>query len=200
MQLDHHLAQVHDQLAAAAALGDDRTREIAATLATTATAAVRLALMNAVSQAADEITAALLDYPGSPAVGVRLDGDEITVDVRGPDPAAAAGDARRDDGEPSARISLRLSETLKADIDEAADRDGVSVNTWLVRAATAALDPGPFGLGGFAARAFGGSGFGPVGFGPFGGPGRRGGGGSASGEGRRGGHGDTHNITGWIDG
>jgi hypothetical protein len=196
MQLDHHLAQVHDQLAAAAALGDERTHEIAQTLATTATTAVRLALMNAVSQAADEITAALLDYPGSPAVAVRLDGDEITVEVRGPEPAASASESRRDDGDPSARISLRLSEALKADIDEAADRDGVSVNTWLVRAATAALDPGPFGLGGLA-RAFGGSAFGPAGFGPFGGgQGRR----ASSGGGRRDGYGDNHHITGWIDG
>src|SRR4051812_15474346 len=148
MQLDHHLSAVHDQLVAAAALGDERTREIAAALAGTATSAVRLALIGAVSQAADEATAALLDYPGSPAVAARLDGDEITLEVRASAAADADGEARRDSaatGEPSARISLRLSEALKADIDAAAERDGVSVNTWLVRAAGAALEPKPFG-------------------------------------------------------
>jgi hypothetical protein len=196
MQLDHHLAQVQDQLSAAAALGDERTREIAATLASTATAAVRLALMNAISQAADEITAALLDYPGSPAVVVRLEGDEISVDVRAAEPASVPAEPRRDEGDASARISLRLSEALKTEIDEAAERDGVSVNTWLVRAASAALDPGPFGLGGFA-RGF-------AGFGPFGG---RGGGGSAGGwaggDARRGSYESraaNHHITGWING
>jgi hypothetical protein len=188
MQLDHHLNAVHDQLIAAAALGDDRTREIAGTLAGTATSAVRLALIGAVSQAADEATAALLDYPGAPAVAARLDGDEITLEVRATGPDAAGAEQRRDDGEPSARISLRLSETLKADIDAAAERDGVSVNTWLVRAATAALEPKPFGP-----HVFGGVGAGGWRFDPF----------SAASAGTDFGgkrRGNQHHITGWIDG
>lgn len=183
MHLDEHLTQVHDQLAAAAALGDDRTKEIASALATAATPAVRLAVLNAVSAAADEITAALLDFPGSPAVSVRLDGDEVHVGVR-----SVAGGAdtpstepRRDDGDASARISLRLSEALKNEVDGAAARDGVSVNTWLVRAATSALHPGPFG--GLGAGLFGSGG-------PFG-PGGPGGG-------RRGEH--SGRVTGWING
>jgi hypothetical protein len=185
MQLDHHLAQVSDQLAATAALGDDRAREIAAALTTAATPAVRLALLKAVSEAADEITAALLDYPGSPAVTVRMDADEISLDVHAAAPAAEPDEPRRDDGEANARISLRLTEALKADIDAAADEEGVSVNTWLVRAATAALRPGPFGFAGL------GSGF--AGLGPdfrvnFGGDPR--------GRARR----DTRHVTGWING
>jgi predicted HicB family RNase H-like nuclease len=144
MQLDAQLAQVHEQLRAAAALGDDRTREIASALSTAAAPAVRLAVLDALTEAADEITAALLDFPGAPVVSVRLDGDEVAIDVHAaaPDPAA---DARRDDADTNARISLRLSDALKADIDAAAERDGVSVNTWLVRAANAALQPAAFG-------------------------------------------------------
>ena len=116
MQLEPHLAQVARQLVAAAALGDDRTREIADALAAAAAPAVRLALLDALAEAADEITAALLDLPGSPAVTVRLDGDEVAVEVRAGRAAARAGRrARRDDGEASARISLRLCEALKAD-------------------------------------------------------------------------------------
>jgi hypothetical protein len=103
---------------------------------------MRFALLGAVSDAADEITAALLDYPASPAVGVRLDGDEVAVDVHSTEPAPAAEEPRRDEGDTTARISLRLSDSLKADIDAAAERDGVSVNTWLVRAASAALRQG----------------------------------------------------------
>ncbi|HEV7203431.1 MAG TPA: toxin-antitoxin system HicB family antitoxin [Jatrophihabitans sp.] len=189
MHLDQHLVQVQDQLTAAAALGDDRTKDIAAALATAATPAVRLAVLDAVSAAADEITAALLDYPGSPAVTVRLDGDEIHIGVQPMAATAEApgGEARRDD-DASARISLRLSEALKTEVDEAAARDGVSVNTWLVRAATNALHPGPFG--GLGAGLFGSGGpFGPGGFGGHSGPG--------SGH-KRGEHGGR--VTGWING
>jgi hypothetical protein len=180
MQLESHLAQVHEQLLAAAALGDDRAREIAGVLGTAADPAVRLALVNAVGEAAAEITAALLDYPGSPAVSVRLDGNEIAVDVHSV--AAPVDDEapRRDGGDPNARISLRLTDALKADIDAAAERDGVSVNTWLVRAASAALRAGVFaaGSGSFSS----GPDTGPA----FGGRGRR--------------RDNQHRITGWING
>ncbi len=152
MQLEPHLAQVPQQLAATAALGDERTREIAEALATAALPAVRLALLAALSELAEEVTAGLLDHPGSPAIAVRLDGDEIAVDIRSVAAADEPAPARRDDGDPSARISLRLTDALKAEIDAAAERDGVSVNTWLVRAAGAALrpdtfPPGPSGRG-----------------------------------------------------
>lgn len=180
MQLEEHITQVQEQLRAAAALGDDRAREIAAALATAAAPAVRLAVLNAVASAADEITAALLDYPGAPAISVRLDGDQLVVDVHVTQQASSADEPRRDDGEASARISLRLSEALKADIDAAAEDEGVSVNTWLVHAATAALRPSPFA--GFDPRTLGA-------FGPSGGRGRA-----------RGRRGDQHHISGWING
>jgi predicted HicB family RNase H-like nuclease len=150
VQLDTYVHQVQDQLVAAAALGDDRVREVAATLASAASPAVRLALLSALSALADEITAALLDTADAPAVSVRLDSDEIRVAVTAT-AAEAAEPPRADDGDVSARISLRLSEALKTEIDDAATRTGISVNTWLVRAATAALNSpsgprgGPFG-------------------------------------------------------
>jgi hypothetical protein len=147
MQLDPHITRVQEQLAAAAALGDDRTREIADALTTAALPAVRLALLDAVSAVADEITAALLDHPGSPAIAVRIDSDEVAVDVRSLAAADDAPQSRQSEGELSARISLRLTEALKADIDAAAERDGVSVNTWLARAAGNALGPGALGGG-----------------------------------------------------
>lgn len=172
MQLDQHLTQVHDQLSAAAALGDERTREIAAALATAANPAIRLAILHAMSAAADEITAALVDFPGSPAVALHLDGEDIHVAVRAVTPDTAAAEHRHDDGDTSARISLRLSESLKADVEDAAARDSVSVNTWLVRAATAALRPGPFGSGQFVRDAGG----------------------------RQRGNHDNHRVTGWING
>jgi hypothetical protein len=153
MQLTDYIVQVQTQLASAAALGDDATRATAEALSTAAEPAVRLAVLAAVSAAADEITAALLDVPGAPAVSVHLDGADLRVDVRptqhpeaGPTDAGATGSG--DEADATARISLRLSETLKTQIEAAARSGSVSVNTWLVRAATAALaGPTPHGWG-----------------------------------------------------
>jgi predicted HicB family RNase H-like nuclease len=176
MQLHEHLEKVQEQLRAAAALGDERTQHVADALAIAALPAVRLAVLSALASAADDITAALLDFPGSPVVTVRLDGDDIAVDVHATSSPADADEPRRDDGEATARISLRLTESLKAEIDRAAEQEGISVNTWLVRAAAAALRPNPFG------------GFGP-GF-PFNTGGGRG----------RGRNANQHHVSGWVNG
>jgi hypothetical protein len=138
MQLHEYVAQLQEQLAAAAALGDEHTRRIAESLVAAAGPAIQLAVLAAVSAAAEEITGALLDSPGAPAVSVRLDGSELRVDVHStaadePAPPPA------DDGDATARISLRLPEALKSEIEAAAKRSDVSVNTWLNRAAFGAL-------------------------------------------------------------
>lgn len=170
MQLERHLAQVQDHLRAAAALGDEHTKDVANALGAAAAPAVRLALLGALSEAADEISTALLDYPGSPVVTVRLDGDAVDVEVRAAEQTEPE-QPRPEDGELNARISLRLSESLKSDIDDAAEAEGVSVNTWLVRVASAAArGSGQLGPG-------------------FGAP---------SGRGRQR-HGQHQRITGWIN-
>jgi hypothetical protein len=137
VQLQQYVAQLQEQLAGAAALGDEHTRRIAETLATAAAPAIQLTVLAAVSAATEEITAALLDAPGAPAATVRLENGELRVEVSRSavdEPAAAP-----EDGEASARISLRLSEALKSDIEAAARSADVSVNTWLNRAASRAL-------------------------------------------------------------
>jgi hypothetical protein len=171
MELHTHVAQVQEQLETVAALGDERTQQTAAALATAAAPAMRLAILAAVSAAADEITAALLDSPGSPAVAVQLDGDDLRIEVRA---TAEQATAPSDDGDTSARISLRLSESLKTEIESVARRDSISVNSWLVRAATNALNPqwGP-GM-------------------RFGDPRRQ--------PGQPGRPGNSHHVTGWING
>jgi hypothetical protein len=142
MQLDDYVTEVQIQLTATAALGDETTRRIAGALAAAAEPAVRLALLNAVSAAADEITAALLDSSDAPGVSVRLDGDDLRIELRRSQPAEGGVDAAGgspDDADNTARISLRLPETLKSDVEAAARRDGISVNTWIVRAVGAVL-------------------------------------------------------------
>ncbi|HEX2902759.1 MAG TPA: ribbon-helix-helix domain-containing protein [Jatrophihabitans sp.] len=146
MHLETMTAQVDTQLAAAAALGDDRTREIAAALAASARSSVRLAILDALSAAAAEITDALYAAgggPASPAVTLRLDGDTVHFSVTPPpaEPVAATEPpgTRADEGEATARISLRLPDALKAEIEQAAGQAELSVNSWLIRAASQAL-------------------------------------------------------------
>lgn len=147
MELEQFLHDVSRQLTAAAALGDERTREVAAALADTARASVRMAILDALAAATVEVTDALHAAIGSaqpiPAINLQLTGDQVRFTVTTPpDVEPAEPDASRsDDGDATARISLRLTDTLKADIERAAGTAGLSVNSWLVRAASRALRP-----------------------------------------------------------
>src|SRR5579859_1637742 len=132
MQLEPFVAEVRTQLAASASLGDEATQATARALATATDAAVRLALLGAMAAAADEINAALLDAPASPAVSVQLEGSDVRIDVRlaeGIDRPEAVAATSVDEADSTARISLRLPEQLKAQIEGAAKAGGVSVNT-----------------------------------------------------------------------
>jgi hypothetical protein len=123
-----------DLLAAADAAGPE-ARAATERLAYALDPAARLALMEAISQAAAEITAEL----PSGGVDVRLNGRELEFAVHAP-PAAAAeptpppatgADEVEDDGS-VARITLRIPESVKARAEELAGRSGHSLNTWLV--------------------------------------------------------------------
>ena len=140
MQLQGYVAQLQEQLVVPAALGDEQARRIAEMLARAAGPAIQLAILEAVSDATEEITAALLDSPGAPSVAVRLDSGELRIDVRTTATEEAAPPT--DEGELTARISLRLPEGLKSEIEAAARHANVSVNTWLNRAAASALASG----------------------------------------------------------
>ena len=132
MDLQRYVSQVQEQLIATARVGDERTHETATALAAAAGPAVRLALLSAVSAAAEEI-GALLE---AATVSAHLDGDDVHVELT---PSEAVPELAVDDGDASARISLRLSESLKAQVELAARSELISVNSWLVRAAGAAL-------------------------------------------------------------
>jgi hypothetical protein len=125
--------------------GEDVTR--AAELLTEALdSSVRLMLLDVLSAAAADITARLSDT----VVEVRLaDGEPTFVVMTAPveaeyeeqaRPAAASGDQ-----EPGARLTLRLPDSLKTRIEAAAAQQGVSVNTWLVRAASRSVQEPPRG-------------------------------------------------------
>ena len=116
------------------------TRVVAERLAAGLDAATRLVLLDALSAAVGEITRDLA--PGS--VDLRLRGREVEFVVTQantePDDHRPAAPVALDDASTS-RTTLRLPDALKAQVDEAAAADGLSVNTWLVRAVAAALQP-----------------------------------------------------------
>jgi predicted transcriptional regulator len=141
MELGQYVSDLQRQLVDAADNGTEDTRAVAERLAAGLDASVRLVLLEVLSNAAGEITRDLA--PGS--VDVRLRGREVEFVVMMPNteseteerPAAAI-----DLDDPStSRTTLRLPDALKTKVDEAAAADGLSVNTWLVRAVAAALQP-----------------------------------------------------------
>jgi hypothetical protein len=119
-----------DLLAAAEAAGPE-AREIAERLSYALDPAARLALMEAVSQAAAEVTAEL---PAG-TVEVRLAGRDLEFRVDAPPAPAPPADVEPADAEDEgslARITLRIPESVKARAEEYAARSGASLNTWLV--------------------------------------------------------------------
>ncbi|MFE5707266.1 toxin-antitoxin system HicB family antitoxin [Rhodococcus koreensis] len=148
MDLTPYVASLRHELAVAAEAGGDDARALAERLTAPLESGVRLALLDALSAAASEITRDLA--PGS--VDLRLRGREPTFVVT-PAPVerlfeeqAASGPDMSppripevEDGAMT-RINLRLPQDLKDRVEEAAREAGLSVNAWLVRSAAAGLE------------------------------------------------------------
>ncbi|AWB85216.1 toxin-antitoxin system HicB family antitoxin [Mycetocola zhujimingii] len=141
MELGPYVTDLQRQLVDAAANGAEDTRAVAERLAAGLDSATRLVLLEALSAAVGEITRDLA--PGS--VDLRLRGRDVEFVVTQPTPEPETDDrvlAAVDlDDTSTSRTTLRLPDALKARVDEAAAADGLSVNTWLVRAVAAALAP-----------------------------------------------------------
>lgn len=149
MDLEPYVSALHHNLAVAAEAGGPDARALAERLTAPLDSAARLALLDALSDAAAEITRDLA--PGS--VDLRLRGREPSFVVTPPpsEPAPDEGESpsapesarpvETDEG-PMTRINLRLSQELKDRVEDAARSAGMSVNAWLVRAAATALDEG----------------------------------------------------------
>jgi hypothetical protein len=140
MDLMPYVELVRRELAVAAEAGGDEARALAERLTAPLESAIRLTLMEALAAAGAEITREMA--PGS--VWVRLNGRDPDFVVTLPPPAAPAQPEPEpepvvDEKGATSRINLRLPEEIKARVEEAAAREHVSVNSWLLRAATAAL-------------------------------------------------------------
>lgn len=143
MDITPYVDSLRRDLLAAAEAGGDEARQVAERLSYALDASARLALMEAISQAAAEISTELPQG----GVDVRLNGRELDFVVEvaptsvAPTAPAPPAPPRPEDVEEGdlARITLRIPESIKARAEEKATTSGQSLNTWLVsviRAAT----------------------------------------------------------------
>jgi HicB family len=134
MEMARFVAGLEADLAAVAAVGDDETAAAAERLIQANRGSAGLRLLDALGQVALEVSEQL------PAghVEVRLSGQDPALVYVGE--AEAEPETAPDDGL-NARITLRLPEALKASIEAAAAREGISVNSWLVRALSRSTAP-----------------------------------------------------------
>ena len=157
MDLTPYTQNLRDDLLTAASVGDEDSRRAAALLASAIEPAARLAIMNALSDLAAEVTGALQDT----SVELRLDGRDVRVSVTrhaqesvataadstgwaGPhrdsgaaDGGQSADDLRRamqDAGGELSRTTVRLFNELKSQAERAAAQEGMSLNTYISRA------------------------------------------------------------------
>jgi len=148
MELSQYVERLRRELTTAAEVGGEDARALADRLLPPLDAAVRLTLLEALSAAAEEISAELA--PGS--VDVRLRGatagfvvvpppapEAAAVEDAAPGPAEVRLPVAEGDDAAMVRINLRLPSNLKALIEDAAAAGGLSVNAWIVRAAAAGL-------------------------------------------------------------
>jgi hypothetical protein len=150
MNLTSYIESLHRELMTAAEMGGDEARAIVQRLTAPLESASRLVLLEVLSDAASEITREIA--PGSVDLRLRGRDPEFVVTqpatpesfeesgdvpaIETPSPVGEMGDGG------TSRMTLRLPEQLKLRIEEAAARDGLSVNAWLVRALSASLEPG----------------------------------------------------------
>jgi HicB family len=141
MDLSEYSESLRRELMAITRFASEDVSRAAEMLAESLDSSVRLALLDVLSAAATEITGRLEDA----IVDVRLIGTEPDFVVTfgsdsGHDAPEEPADAGADEAG-QARLTLRMSESLKSRVEAAAAASGQSVNSWLVRAVTRALEP-----------------------------------------------------------
>src|SRR5262249_32318278 len=137
MDLSQYVDDIQRQIAASAETAGGEAVALVERLAGPIAAGIQLALIDALPAAAAEITMDL-----APAVvEVTMGGPDPEFVVAGADRATESSDAPVPPaGDNDARINVRLPEQLKVRLEQAASAEGISVNSWLIRAAWAAVE------------------------------------------------------------
>ncbi len=132
MDLTPYLEAVRTDLEAVSG-SDEATLAVAERLARALEPSLQLRLLDALGQAAQELS----DQLPAARVDVRLSGRDVQLVVAF-DEAPAEAAAEEEGG--TARITLRLPESAKTRVEQHADREGISTNSWLVRAVLRGLE------------------------------------------------------------
>src|SRR5262245_13274500 len=126
MQLEAHVHALQAELSTLAGIGDEQVAAAADRLSQALGASLRLRLLELLSEAALEVSS-------------QLRGGHVEIRLAGQEPSLVyveheeAPQAPVEDGL-TARITLRLPDSLKTSVEGAAAKEGVSVNTWIVKA------------------------------------------------------------------
>jgi hypothetical protein len=136
MQIDGYVQALREDLGRVAAVGDESTARAADLLAVALESAVGRRLLEALGEAALELNSQL----DRGRVEIRFAGSDPELVYVADDESAPAEPA---DEAFTARITLRLPESLKTRLDAAASLHGTSVNTWLVQVLQRTLEPRP---------------------------------------------------------
>jgi HicB family len=138
MDLSEYTAAIRRELASITRFANEEVTKTAEGLADALESSVRLTMLEALSAAAAEITTRL----DGVVIDVRLSGGEpdFVITLPPEEHAEPAEPAPTDSSDDMARITLRLSEPLKARVEGAASAAGLSVNAWLVRAISRGLE------------------------------------------------------------
>jgi hypothetical protein len=149
MELSPYIESVRAGVVNASSLADEQTQHVAQRLGTAIESSTRLALIQALSDAAGTISAELapssveLRMVGQdPEFVVSLQTAEAEPTLLMPEPESASEETAEAEDEPVARITLRLPQSVKARVDEVASSEGISTNAWLIRAVMDALSEG----------------------------------------------------------
>lgn len=146
MELSPYIESVRAGVVNASSLADEQTQHVAQRLGTAIESSTRLALIQALSDAAGTISAELapssveLRMVGQdPEFVVSLQTGEAEPTLLMPEPESASEETAEAEDEPVARITLRLPQSVKARVDEVASSEGISTNAWLIGAVMDAL-------------------------------------------------------------
>lgn len=132
MQIDGHIHALREELTRVASLGDEAAARAAELLSVALESSLARHVQDILAEAALELNTQL----ESGRVEIRIAGRDpelvlVHEDGTAPEPVDEAF---------SARITLRLPESLKQRIESSAAREGASVNTWLVQALQRAVE------------------------------------------------------------
>jgi hypothetical protein len=124
MKMSQAIEGFRSDVSAVGELGDETVAEVADRIAAMLVRSASSRILDLLSEAASELSAELPEG----RVEIRLVGDDLEfvyVDERAP--------TQEPEAELTARVTLRLSDQLKARVEESAGRDGLSVNSWILR-------------------------------------------------------------------